>query len=155
MAYFGRQIVHLRQRIAAAALLRRASATRLATAQEARRVMTLSARLVSMIGPRPPRTTPAAAAPARNDRLLASMLPDSRSGTISTLAHPATGETICLMAAASSLIALSRASGPSRMPPVICPRSAILHNAAASIVDGIFVVTVSTADRIATFGFVR
>ena len=34
------------------------------------------------------------------------------------------------------------------MPPVICPRSAILHKAAASIVAGIFDVTVSTAARI-------
>ncbi len=38
------------------------------------------------------------------------------------------------------------------MPPVICPRSAILHSAAASIVAGIFELTVSTAARIATFG---
>ena len=66
---------------------------------------------------------------------------------------PATGETMFFVAAAAGLIALSNASGPSRMPPVICPRSAILHNAAASTVDGIFGFTVSTADRIATFGF--
>jgi hypothetical protein len=31
-------------------------------------------------------------------------------------------------------------------PPLRCPRSAILHSAAASIVDGIFEVTVSTAE---------
>ena len=36
------------------------------------------------------------------------------------------------IAAASGLIALSSASGPSSSPPVICPRSAILHKAAAS-----------------------
>ena len=36
--------------------------------------------------------------------------------------------------------------------PVICPRSAILHSAAASMVDGILDVTVSTAERIATLG---
>ena len=54
--------------------------------------------------------------------------------------------------AAASEIALSNASGPSRMPPVICPRSAILHSAAASSVAGIFGLTVSTAERIATFG---
>src|SRR5215469_3535750 len=119
MAYIGRQVVHLGQRIAAAALLRRASATRLATAQDARRVMTLSARLVRMIGTRAPRTMPAAAAQARKERLLASMLPASRSGTTNTLARPATGETMCLIDAASSLIALSSASGPSRIPPVI------------------------------------
>ena len=35
---------------------------------------------------------------------------------------------------------------------MICPRSAILQSAAASMVEGIFVVTVSTAERIATFG---
>jgi hypothetical protein len=56
------------------------------------------------------------------------------------------------MRAASTSMALSKASGPSRIPPVICPRSAILQSAAASIVDGIFEVTVSTADRIATRG---
>ena len=47
-------------------------------------------------------------------------------------------------------MALSKASGPSRSPPVIWPRSAILHSAAASMVEGIFDVTVSTADRMAT-----
>ena len=48
------------------------------------------------------------------------------------------------------LIALSSASGPSRMPPVIWPRSAILHSAAASSVDGTLGLTVSMALRIAT-----
>ncbi len=38
------------------------------------------------------------------------------------------------------------------MPPVIWRRSAILHSTAASSVDLIFGDTVSTADRIATFG---
>jgi len=52
----------------------------------------------------------------------------------------------------SGSIALSNASGPSSRPPVICPRSAILQSAAASIVDGILAVTVSTADRMATRG---
>ena len=60
-----------------------------------------------------------------------------------------------LIFAASGSIALSKASGPSRMPPVIWPRSAILHSAAASMVEGIFDVTVSTADRIATRGVPR
>ena len=41
------------------------------------------------------------------------MLPASRSGTTSTLARPATGEAIFLIAAASRLMALSSASGPS------------------------------------------
>ena len=35
---------------------------------------------------------------------------------------------------------------------MICPRSAILQSAAASMVDGILEVTVSTAERIATRG---
>ena len=67
-------------------------------------------------------------------------------------ALPATGETIPLVVAASSSMALSKASGPSSRPPLIWPRSAILHSAAASMVEGIFGVTVSTAERIATFG---
>ena len=54
--------------------------------------------------------------------------------------------------AASALTALSKASGPSMMAPVICPRSAILHKAAASMVEGILGVTVSTAERMATLG---
>src|SRR5437773_4243894 len=145
-----RHAVRLLHRIAALALRRRASATRLATAQDARRVRTVSARLVRIIGTRAPRTMPAASAPARKDRLLASMFPASRSGTTRTLARPATGETMCLIAAASSLIALSSANGPSRIVPVIWPRSAILHNAAASTVDGTLGLTVSIADRIAT-----
>ena len=65
---------------------------------------------------------------------------------------PATSDVMPLIFAASLLIALSNASGPSSTPPVICPRSAILHSAAASIVAGIFELTVSTAARIATFG---
>ena len=38
---------------------------------------------------------------------------------------------------------------------MIWPRSAILHRQAASIVDGIFELTVSTAARIATFGLLE
>ena len=76
------------------------------------------------------------------------------------LIHAAKGEMLMkgslhtdeLMRAASTSIALSNASGPSSTPPVIWPRSAILQSAAASIVDGILLVTVSTADRIATRG---
>ena len=75
---------------------------------------------------------------ARYSSCLASMLPASRSGTTKMSAWPATGETMPLVLAASSETALSKASGPSRMPPVIWPRSAILHSAAASIVDLIF-----------------
>jgi hypothetical protein len=60
-----------------------------------------------------------------------------------------------LIRAASGSMALSKASGPSSTPPVICPRSAILHSAAASMVEGIFVVTVSTAERMPTRGVPR
>ena len=49
-------------------------------------------------------------------------------------------------------IALSKANGPSSRPPVIWPRSAILHSAAASSVAAIVGLTVSTAARIATLG---
>ena len=66
--------------------------------------------------------------------------------------RPATGEEIPLVLAESAETALSKASGPSRMPPVIWPRSAILQSAAASSVDLIFSVTISIADRIATRG---
>jgi hypothetical protein len=65
---------------------------------------------------------------------------------------PATSEVIFLVFAASRLMALSKASGPSRSPPLIWPRSAILQSAAASSVAGIFELTVSTAARMATFG---
>ena len=112
----------------------------------------VSARLVSTIGTRAPSTMPALSAPARYCSCLATMLPASRSGTSRMSAWPATGETIFLIRAASSLIALSKASGPSSRPPVIWPRSAILHSVAASTVDGISGLTVSTAARIATLG---
>ncbi len=41
---------------------------------------------------------------------------------------------------------------PSTQPPVIWPRTAILHRATASRVEPSFVATVSTAERIAAFG---
>ncbi|MNT58766.1 hypothetical protein D3C72_1962260 [compost metagenome] len=65
---------------------------------------------------------------------------------------PATSESMPLVMAASRLMALSKASGPSSRPLVICPRRDMVHSAAASMVDGILSVTVSTADRIATLG---
>src|SRR5205085_4679304 len=115
--------VHSRppQRMADEASARRTATRSWATAQDARRAISSSARLVRMIGTLAPRTIPAASAPARNDRLLASMLPASRSGTTRTLARPATVDTIFLMAAAFMLIALSSASGPSTCAPVIWP----------------------------------
>src|SRR3954470_2826824 len=87
----------LLQLMDAEADLRRAAANITATAQEARRVSNESARLVRMTGTRAPRTMPAASAFARNDRLFASILPASRSGTTRTFARPATGDTICLI----------------------------------------------------------
>jgi hypothetical protein len=57
---------------------------------------------------------------------------------------------MCLIAAASRSIALSSARGPSGVAPVIWPRSAVLHYAATSIVEGSFGFTVSIADGIAT-----
>ena len=74
-------------------------------------------------------------------------------GTARMSACPATAEAMPLMRTASMEMALSNASGPSSSPPVIWPRSAILQRAAASSVDGIAGVTVSTADRMATLGW--
>ncbi len=133
----------------------RACAASTATAQLAIFDRTLSARLVRMIGTRAPSTSPALSALARKLSCLARMLPASRSGTSRMSGSPATSDPMPLIRAASALIALSNASGPSRSAPVICPRSAILHSAAASSVAGIFDVTVSTAARIATFGRAR
>ena len=95
---------------------------------------------------------PALSAPARYCNCLASMLPASMSGTTRMSACPATGETMCLVRAASRLMALSKASGPSISPPVIWPRSAILHSMAASTVACMSGLTVSTAARMATLG---
>src|SRR5262245_58030976 len=116
------------------------------------RARTESAREVSTIGTRAPSTMPAASALVRKVRFLASMLPASRSGTTRICARPATSDVMPLILAASGSAALSKASGPSSTPPVICPRSAILQSAAASMVEGTLAVTVSTAERIATCG---
>ena len=59
---------------------------------------------------------------------------------------------MCLVRAAAGLMALSMASGPSSRPPLIWPRSAILHSAAASKVEGMAGLTTSTALRMATLG---
>src|SRR3546814_8669913 len=58
-----------------------ARASSAAIAQDSRRVCSLSARLVRMMGTRAPRTTPAPSAPPRQGSCLASILPDSRRGT--------------------------------------------------------------------------
>src|SRR6516164_10387426 len=126
-------------------LVRRACAYSTATPQDAMRERTESAREVRTMGTRAPSTIPAASALERNIKFLASMLPASKSGTTRICACPATADLMPLISAACGLMALSKASGPSRIPPVIWPRSAILQSAAASIVDGILGVTVSTA----------
>jgi hypothetical protein len=119
------------------------------------RTRTLSARLVRIMGTRAPKTSPAAPALARKVSCLARMLPASRSGAMRISASPATGEEMPFVLAASGLMALSMARGPSSTAPVIWPRSAILHRAAASMVEGILVVIVSTAERMATLGVAR
>ena len=68
-----------------------------------------------MIGTRAPSTMPAASALAMKVRFLASMLPASRSGTTRICARPATSDLMPLIRAASGSIALSKASGPSRI----------------------------------------
>src|SRR5574337_1811073 len=123
-----------------------------AMAQEAARASAVSARLVSTMGTRAPSTTPARTASARYSSCLATMLPDSRSGTTRISACPATADRMPLVLAATKDTALSKARGPSSSPPLICPRSAILQRAAASRVERIFELTVSTAARMATLG---
>ena len=73
--------------------------------------------------------------------------------TISTSASPATGETIPLIAAASSETALSSANGPSMIAPLICPRSPILLMIASSTAVLMSGLTTSIAASIATLGF--
>src|SRR5476649_2310246 len=123
-----------------------------AMAQEAMRLSRESDRLVSMIGTRAPMIRPALAASPMYSSCLASILPLSRSGTTSTSARPATSETMPLTRAAAAETALSKASGPSSTAPVIWPRSAILHSAAASSVAAMRGLMVSTAARMATRG---
>src|SRR5271166_4268540 len=95
-----------------------------------------------MTGTRAPSTMPAASASARKERLFASMLPASRSGTTSTFARPATGY-IFLIAAAPALIALSSASGLSRSAPRAGAHSvADVHQTPADVVT---VAVVSSA----------
>src|SRR5262249_10259603 len=72
----------------------------------------LSARLVRMIGTRAPRTSPAASAFARNVSCLASIFPDSRSGTSRMSGSPATPDVMPFTFAASSPMGLSKALGP-------------------------------------------
>src|SRR6187399_1698271 len=140
------------QRVVIHGFTARACAASTATAQLAILARTESARLVRMMGTLAPRTRPALSEFARNVSSLARMLAASRSGASRMSGSPATSEVMPLVCAASLLMALSNASGPSIRPPLICPRSAILHSAAASSVAGILEVTVSTAASTATFG---
>src|SRR5690606_38843273 len=84
---------------------RRRCAINCAMAHDAARVSAVSARLVNTIGTRAPSTTPAISALARYSSCLASMLPDSMSGTTRMSALPATVDTIPLVLAATSEIA--------------------------------------------------
>src|SRR5262249_564386 len=102
-----------------AAARRRASAYSTATAHDAIRLRTESAREVRMMGTRAPSTRPAASALERKTRFFASMFPASRSGTTRICALPATGDWMPLIRAASGSMALSNANGPSTIPPVI------------------------------------
>ena len=72
-----------------------------ATAQDATRDSGKSARLVRMIGTLAPTTIPARCAPPKYSSCLASMLPDSRSGTSRMSASPATGDVSRFTRAAS------------------------------------------------------
>jgi hypothetical protein len=74
---------------------------------------------VRITGTRAPTTSPALSAFARKLSCFASMLPASRFGTSRMSGSPATADRMPLIFAASALIALSNASGPSRRPPVI------------------------------------
>src|SRR5450756_1156458 len=82
-----------------------------------------------------------------------SRLPASMSGTMRMSALPTTGPLRPLMAAERSEMALSSARGPSTTHPLICPRSHIRAMIAASSVQGILSVTISTAANTATLGF--
>src|SRR6516165_2738903 len=80
------------------------------------------------------------------------MLPETRSGTSRISVSPATGDEMPFSSAALREIALSNARGPSTRAPVICPRRAMSVRQAASSVDAMAGLTVSTADSTATFG---
>ena len=132
-------------------MARRALATSTATPHDASLVITESARLVRMIGTRAPSTMPAASAPARNDR------PFRQHAAGLEVRYHQHVRTACDRRV--DLLDLYRLevnrvieppAGRRLIAPVIWPRSAILHSAAASIVDGTFGLTVSIADRIAT-----
>ena len=88
-------------------------------------------RAVRTIGTRAPSTIPAASAWARKLRFFASCPAQPQGRSTADLGVLATGRVIPLIRAASGSVALSKASGPSSIPPVICPRSAILQSAAA------------------------
>src|SRR3990167_3295636 len=123
-----------------------------ATAQDAILVRSESDLLARIMGTRAPSTIPAPSALAMNVSCFASMFPASRSGTIMMSGSPETSDLIPFISAASLFIALSNASGPSSIAPVIWPLSAILQRAAASSVERILDVTVSTAESMATLG---
>jgi hypothetical protein len=123
------------QPAAALPLRRRASIT--ASAHEARRACTLSARLVRMIGTRAPSTMPAPRRGRQEGQLLGQHVAGLEVGHDQDVGAAGDRRDDALDPRRLQVIALSKASGPSSRPPVIWPRSAILHSAAASSVEGI------------------
>ncbi len=106
--------------------------------------MVLSARFVRIIATRAPNTISAASPSAMNDRLLAKILPASRSGTTTTfIGAPGNRRDDVLDQRSADINGIIERPRPSMMAPVIWPRSALLHKAAASMVDGALALTLS------------
>ena len=125
-----------------------------ASAMEFSLVSTLSARLARMQGAVVPTSIPAWRTPSASLELVfQKTLADSMFGKTRQSASPATGLVSFLISNHSWSMATSRASGPSAMQPLICPRSAILARAAASRQAGIEARTCSEAATNATLGF--
>ena len=99
---------------------------------------TESAREVSTIGTRAPSTMPGGIGMGEEGQVLRQHVAGLEIGHDEDLRAARDRRLMPLIRAASGSMALSKASGPSSRPPVIWPRSAILHSAAASIVEGIF-----------------
>jgi hypothetical protein len=124
----------------------------MATAVEAVRVSAESARLVSTIGTRAPSTMPEVSASARYSSCLASMLPDSMSGTSRMSAWPATADLMPLVRAATTRNGV--VEGQRAVEQAAGDLAAVGHLAQRGGVErGLHLeLTVSTAARIATLG---
>src|SRR5271170_3521519 len=129
-----------------------AFACKAASAHEATRDFSESARLVWTIGAAVPSTIPAHSPFAKYTNCLYKRLPASRLGTRRMSGRSELKVARPLICAASIDIATSKASGSSTRAPVICPRCAILLRAAASNVPGIAGLMVSTAESTPTYG---